>query len=318
MSKSDFLVIATALTGVIMMGSCNDKDDIHEIESHPVRFTAAIAQPALLQGAPITKAAGNQWDPGDEIGIFMLQHGTIKVEEFTENRRYSTTGDGNFTSKDGNEIFYPNSRDKVDFIAYYPFAGNVQVDGTLDVDVSGIQTSATQAATDLLWAHADNSGNGYIRDTNNAVALSFNHKLAKLVMKCKAASNVGISSFDGVKVNINGMKTKNTLSLSDGKLGTPEVTAVVIPRKQAAPEPGFGAVYDAIVLPATYAANMITVDFIISGGDKFTWKVPASIFQGGNEYIYEITLNRTGVHFTSTIVPWNMIDRGQMEANESN
>lgn len=313
MRKRNFLAVSIALAVVVIMGSCSVNDDIHENENNAVRFSAGVGEMASPKGG--TKAAGNQWAPNDAIGIFMAENGST-TNILAANKQYTTTGDGNFTARAGDEIFYPMDGSKVDFIAYYPWANNKLMSDVLDVDVAGVQTSATQAATDLLWAKADNSGSGYdkVTNKNTAVALAFNHKLAKMVMKCNAAPNVGISNFDGVTVSINGMNTKNTFTLSDGTLGTPDIPAAITPRKLAASEAGFAATYDAIILPETYAVNVVTVEFTIPGGDVFTWKVPATTFDGGSEYVYEVILSRTGVEFTGTIKQWNTIDRGQMTA----
>ncbi len=167
MRKSNFLVMLGALAGVMMLGACSVNDDITDnTDDGAVHFTAGIAQVATPQGAPVTKAAGTTWGSGDAIGIFMVGNGgTTNVIE--TNKEYTTTGSSTFTATTGNEIFYPMDGSKVDFIAYYPYESSVTaIDNTIDVNVSGTQTTASQAGIDLLWAKADNSTAGYDKETN--------------------------------------------------------------------------------------------------------------------------------------------------------
>ncbi len=304
MKKINFLAMTGALAGVMMMGACNVNDDIADnADNGAVRFTAGIAHEA-----PATRAAGTTWAASDDIGIFMVGHrGTTVVMDAT-NKQYTTPGSGTFTAVPGDEIYYPQTG-AVDFIAYYPYASSVTAIGdNISVDVAGTQTTASQAGIDLLWAKADNSGNGYDKDTSGNPALSFDHKLAKIVMNCTAEANVGITNFDNVTVSIAGMNTENTLTLSDGTLGTPETVAAITPRKIATADT-FMASYDAIILPDSYLDDEVTVTFTTGGGQTFTWTLEAddAVFAGGNEYTYDVTLISTGtggVKVTGTINPW--------------
>lgn len=308
--NSKFLVMLGALVCAVLVSSCSVNDDIEDnSDNGAVRFTAGIAEVATPAGSPVTKAAGTDWAADDAIGIFMVAHGGTSTVH-AANKQYTTlAGGSNFTAVAGNEIYYPQTG-KVDFIAYYPWKTGYTLGTAIDVEIATTQTAANQPEFDLLYATADNSSNGYDKATNgnDNVALTFDHKLSKLVMNCTGDPSVGTLPAD-MTVSISGMNTKNTFDLPTGAIGTtPGTPAPITPRKIAT-EATFDASYDAIIMPGTYGADDVKVTFTVNG-ETFTWKVPATTFAPGTEYIYEITVTRTGVKFTGTIRPWNQVPGG--------
>lgn len=302
-----------ALACAVLVSSCNVNDDIEDnSDKGAVRFTAGIDQVATPQTTPGTRASGTTWSSGDAIGIFMVGNGSANVMMSAANKQYTTpTGGSNFAAEAGHEIYYPQTS-AVDFIAYYPYNAAHTALGNIDVEI-GVQTA--QPTFDLLWAKADNSGNGYNKDADagTMVALAFEHKLAKLTMDCKADPSLGVGNLDGMTVSITGMNTRNTFGLGTGTfVGTPADPAPIEARQTTRAD-GFDATYDAIILPAGYATNEVKVTFTV-GGDPFVWDVPATTFEGGNDYIYAINITRTGVGFTGTIKPWNTINGGPATA----
>ncbi|MDR2815990.1 MAG: fimbrillin family protein [Proteiniphilum sp.] len=296
--KGKILVLGAALVYAAMFTSCNMNDDIQDETNPPqaVCFSAGIAGQAVQNGAPGTRAAGDAWAANDAIGIFMVGNGTTTIAENAANKQYTTAGTSAFTAVPGDEIYYPMDGSAVSFIAYYPWKTGNTLTGNISVDVSGAQDATKQAAIDLLWS--DNAKNFSKASTGN-VALEFKHKLSKIVMNCTADASVG-APLTGMSVTIKGMNTKNTLKPEDGSLGTANTPAAITPRTITN-----GSKYDAIVLPGSYAADGVTVEFTV-GSDTFTWKLPAAAakFEAGNEYTYEVTLKRTGITVTGTINPW--------------
>lgn len=311
--KSNFLVTMGALVCAVMMSSCSVNDDIeYNNDNGAVRFTAGIAQVATPQGAPVTKAAGTTWANGDAIGIFMAAHGgTTNV--LAENKKYTTTGSSSFTPASGEEIFYPQAG-AVDFIAYYPWKTGYTLGTAINVEINTTQTTENQPTFDLLRAKADNSGNGY--NKGDAVALTFDHMLARIEMTIVKPStinpnNTGLTDADltGMTVTVTGMNTTNTFDLSAGTWGLiPDAEADITPRTITDAE-----AYDAIILPGSYAAGDVTVEFTIKPNtpdeETFVWTLPVTNFAGGNEYPYDVTITRTGVQATGTIRPWTNNNR---------
>ena len=307
-AKTSSFFVAATLICALAFTSCNVNDDITDETSQAVRFCASIDNQAVAN-APETRAAGAAWNNGDAIGIFMVKNGTTTISEQAVNKPYTTQGAATFTAAAGNEIYYPMNGSAVDFIAYYPYESGNVLTTAINVEIGTTQTTASQAGFDLLWARADNSGNGYNKISHAAtpVAFVFNHKLAKIVMNCSADASVG-TALTGMTVTIKGMNTKNTFNLATGVLGTPGTPAAITPHTVAD-----GAIYDAIIMPGGYATGALTVEFTV-GGETFTWNVGAETFVAGNEYTYAITLTRTGVIVTGTINPWIPVVRDPVEA----
>ena len=309
MKTSKTLAMIAAVGLMAGFSSCNVNDDIEDGDQpQAVNFTAGITNQAVQDGAPQTRAAGTAWSDGDAIGIFMVNKGLTTIAEQAENKQFTTTGSSTFTAVPGDEIYYPmEETDKVDFIAYYPYASGNVLTTPIDVTI-GLQTN--QPAFDLLWTKADNGGTGYDKNThkNTNVELKFDHKLSKIVMNVKAETNTGITAgdFATATVVINGMYTKNTFDLATGALGVAHTTAAITPRKLGTEPSGFLATYDAIVMPySSYAANEVTVVFTV-GGNPYTWTLKAAdaVFAPGNEYTYAVTLTKTKVLVEGTINPW--------------
>lgn len=306
------LVMLSALAGAMSLVSCSN-DEEESVNNGAVRFTAGIGKEAVVSGTE-TRASGTAWGSGDHIGIFMVNHGATTIAEGAANKQYTTAhGDGGFTPIMGDEIYYPMDGAAVDFIAYYPYAGTATLDDLLSVEIGTVQTTASQAGFDLLWAKANNSGNGYNKEHPGTVAFTFGHCLSKLTMNCKVHASVGASMPDDATVTIKGMNTRNTFDLKTGAPGaTPDTPADISPNK-APGIAGFHAAYDAIIMPCSYAAGAVTVEFEISG-EVFTWEVEAIDFKAGSEYIYEVNITRTGVQVQGTINPWNPVERGPVTA----
>lgn len=309
------MILLSALAAVALITSCNNDNDEATVNDGSVRFTAGIGSEAVA--TPTTRAAGTTWGARDKIGVFMVARGTDDVAERADNRMYTTSGDGNFSTDAANMIYYPMNNSPVDFIAYYPHRDGASLDAPFTVDIATTQTDGSQPGFDFLWARADNSGAGYKKSDADDPALNFTHSLAKLTMNCKVHSSVGNASLlDDATVTIHGTLIHGTFDLKTGKptgrhpANTP---ADITPRRLAAVPAGFHAAYDAILLPGNYAHGLLTVDFNLDG-EIFTWDVESIEFEPGHEYIYEVTITYTGVTANGTIKPWTQEVKGPVTA----
>lgn len=302
MKRNKLQSMVITFAGVLALASCAN-DDNQENSPRAIQFTGGIGEQAVA--TPQGRASEATWGNDDAIGIFMVAHGQTSIAENAVNKQFTTGGNGTFTPVPGDEIYFPvDGTHKVDFIAYYPYKAGVVLDGNIDVNTAD---QSKQATFDLLWAKADNNGAGYNKETPATVPLAFEHKLAKLAMNCKTDPNVGVSSLDGMTVVVKGMNTKTTFTVKDGTLGTSATAADMTARKIATAD-GYLASLDAIILPGSYQAGVVTVEFTLNN-ETYTWNVGAAEFTAGNAYVYEVILSRTGVKVTGTIKPWNTIDK---------
>ena len=202
----------------------------------------------------------------------------------------------------------------VDFIAYYPYRDDASLNQAPSVVIPTVQTDASQAGCDLMLAKADNGGAGYRKTDAGNPALNFTHRLSKLTMNCKVDVSVGDALLlDDATVTIHGMYTTGFFYLNTGSLYISRNPEDITPRRLAASPAGFHGAYDAIIMPAGYAAAALTVDFILNG-NTFTWNVGAIDFEPEHEYIYEVTITYTGVTANGTIKPWDHEVKGPVTA----
>ena len=294
--KTKRFLSAVVIVATVTFTSCNNViNDIADDNSpEAVKFSAGIE---ATPKAP-TYASGTSWDPGDAIGIFMVENGTFDISLGAENKEYTTTaGDGDFTAVAG-DIYYPQSGD-VDFIAYYPWQTGMDLTDPYEVDVSD---QSDPEAIDLLWAMADNGGSGY---NSGGVAFAFSHMLTRIVLTAVNGDGLIAADLTGMTAKISGMNTKADFDLADGELDTPTDVANIDLQHVAGK-------YEAILVPQSVVSDAMEVTFTLdNGAGEFVWKVPATTFEAGKEYTYTITLNRSGeITFTGTINPWLTEDGG--------
>ena len=118
MKKFRFLYIAAA---ALLFAACaNEEDGIGN--NGPV---AATVQADIVKNA--TRATtGNTWSKNDAIGVNVTSTGYT----IGDNVKYTTTGDGNFTSD--NPIYFASATEEVQFCAYYPYQENVDGNGIVN------------------------------------------------------------------------------------------------------------------------------------------------------------------------------------------
>ena len=251
------------------LSACNKEDEqLSNSQSLPVSFDASV-----FQGVQ-TRVIGNEWESGDKIGVFAIKNGSTlnegSIVENYDNLSFSTSGNGQFY-QDGQAIYYPEDGSAIDFISYYPYKPNL-TSYNYPIDIAD--------QVDLLYSN--NLKNATKVNTSNT--LDFNRALSKLAISIEPK---GEGSLEGLSIEIEGLKTKASFSLVDGKL-TVDDTAN---GKLLLTPTGTNTKKEVttILLPTT-EENSIKVVFKI--GDKVTykWTIP-HLLEGGSLYSYQINLN---------------------------
>ena len=285
--------VAAILTAAAIFGSCSHDDD-PDITPQAVRFTSSINE-----ASHTLKASGASWAANDAVGIYMLA--TTPANNAENKRHVTATGSSAFAAVAGQEIYYPQNGEDVDFVAYYPYKDNI---GGMNYPVN-VATQTDQSAIDLLYSNNAVGKN----KTDGDVALYFTHKLSKIVVNTVNGDGFGSPNFGPMTMKIRGMNTTATFDLRTGTLGDGGNPAPITPL----PVGIGGERYEAIVLPATFAAEGdMTMEFELNNakGEVLTWKCPAGeSFEAGKQYTYRMTISRTRVIATCTITDWNDVER---------
>ncbi|MDR2389200.1 MAG: fimbrillin family protein [Tannerellaceae bacterium] len=306
MKRMNFLTMATLVASAMFI-SCNNHDD--EVGNNAnakanrveVKFSANTAQLT-------TRVSGTNWAAMDPIGIYMLKSNyTLNSDHISEgvnNRRYMADSDGSmptFTPVDGMDgtIYYPTAGN-VKFIAYYPYNASVT---NFETTVS-LADQTDLSAIDLMYAAPTEE---YSEDSEIPVALTFKHKLVKLLFNLSNGAGVTTSVDQGIRVDILGQKTQATLNLSDASV-TPsgDTNAIMLEG---------GATIQGIVLPNENFSNM-SFAFTNKANETFTSKIPdsSSNWESGYMYTYHVTLQKNEAVIKGTISAWGEGTNGTVTA----
>ena len=251
-----------------------------------------------------SRATAAAWEPGDAIGIYMVEAGSVAVTGGAENRLYTTAaGDGAFTADEANTIYFPQDGTAVDFLAYYPRVA-VSADGTFTLDVTD---QSDLSSLDLLTARASSTGTAPLDKDHPAVALAFSHRMTSLELAIEAGTGLATADLVGLRVEITGQRVAGNYDPVAGLLGV-DATPVETVALAVTPD---GRAARGILLPTTGTTGMNPVIagrellFTLPTGEVLRWSIPDDkSFNRGEKNLYTIRVNRTGLDVTSTIVDW--------------
>lgn len=279
----------------MFLASCAKESSIET--DNTIKFNGKISN---LQATSNTGTSSTTWSSNDEIGIFMVNSGGAIVAEGNSNRRYIYTNSVFSPASIDQNIYYPVSDSKVDFIAYYPYKSSANLSSLLAIDVAD---QRNQANIDLLHVISANNGLGFNKTAGTNVPLTFDHKLSKVIIKPIAGQGLNNSSsaWRDMIVTLTGFNTRGNFNLATGLMSNISTPLSITPFTRI-----LGTSYEAIVVPSVYRnQGDISISFEISG-ENYVWRsVGAEMFEPGKEYAFELTINKTGLVLSSvTINDW--------------
>ena len=249
-----------------------------------------------VTGGIQTRAFDDRWEENDEIGIFGFTQGDAPTQAYSNVRYVTKNGDGAFTP-DGNTIYLPTDDSSLDFVAYYPHTASLTADGIYAVDVTD---QSGQKDIDLMAA-SKQTGNRI----DATVAFNFVHKLSKVIFTFKPGDGMTDTELAGMTVQLTNQQTLATFDVTqpDGEVVVGTNTPATLTLNTAAD----GSSSEGIVLPSSDFSGMTLHLELSDGSSFFNWDLNNSIadkFEAGKKYVYDITVNRTGLGVTSTIEDW--------------
>ena len=263
--KKVFLSILLPIAIILgMMTGCDlitgYKDDPVPAERVAVKLKADIKPVSLL------KVANDQWEVGDNVGLFMKKAGesltaaeAIFPDPDGANNRQMGVTPATGALASATPVLYP-LEGNVDFVAYYPHTTPLGANFTLPVNLAG-QASALHG--ELLYS--DNAKNKpAVRDSE--VELNFNYSLVKIKVNVVPVSGSELEKedFDGLTMGFEGMFTKANLQLADGSFaGHSDKTEISLYRADG--KTALSADFEALLLPANVSVGDVTVKFYIAG-----------------------------------------------------
>lgn len=283
-----FAAVTLALAG------CNQESNTPEKENDsrvPVRVSSNIE---------VSRAVDNAWEENDAIGIFMLNNDAVDTYSNVEYTTPET--DGAFAPKD-QVIYLPVDGTARDFVAYYPYQSSM----TDDIYSIDLTNQADQSAIDFMTSEKDNgeySTVAGIDKTSPEVNFRFRHRLSKLRLNIQTGAGfIGDNSeLAGMEVKLTNQQTTGTCNVLTDNAVTITPASNTIELLTAAN----GLSAEAIVFPSNDYTDM-QFEFHVIGHEPYKWSLSESTatkFEEGKSYIYNITINKTGVSVSSTIENW--------------
>lgn len=308
MKKFRFLYIAAA---ALLFAACaNEEDGIGN--SGPV---AATVQADIVKNA--TRATtDNTWSNNDAIGVNVTSYGYT----IGDNVKYTTTGDGNFTSD--NPIYFADARETVIFNAYYPYQENVDGNGIVNNWNMAEVKEGEPCPADFLFARdaTATKSSPQVQFTGDN---QFKHCMSMIRLTFKAG--------DGI--NANNANLKNKLKLKGiyktGSINT-LTGEVTVSGDRGIYESDVndkslknGVTCEFIVFPQSLDNNKMDIELEVADNgsiNTYTASLPSSTnneFKGGNQYTYTIRICNTGVIIENAgIESWQPNEEGPLDAEQ--
>lgn len=308
MKKFRFLYIAAA---ALLFAACaNEEDGIGN--SGPV---AATVKADIVKN--ITRATtGDTWSKNDAIGVYVTSPGYT----IGDNVKYTTTGDGNFTSD--NPIYFADARETVNFNAYYPYKENMDGNGIVNNWNMAEVKEGEPCPADFLFAtgatatksspQVQFTGDNQFKHCMSMIRLTFkagkgineNNAFLKNVLKLKGIYKTGSINTQTGEVTISGDRGIYESDVDDKSLKN-------------------STTCEFIVFPQSLDNNKMDIELEVADNGTINTYIASltsstnNEFKGGYQYTYTISINNTGVVIENAgIERWQTIDEGPLDAEQ--
>ena len=308
MKKFRFLYIAAA---ALLFAACaNEEDGIGN--NDPV---AATVKADIVKN--ITRATtGDTWSKNDAIGVYVTSPGYT----IGDNVKYTTTGDGNFTSD--NPIYFADARETVNFNAYYPYQENMDGNGIVNNWNMAEVKEGEPCPADFLFARdaTATKSSPQVQFTGDN---KFKHCMSMIRLTFKAGDGINASNaFLWNKLKLKGIYKTGSINTLTGEVtvsGDRGIYESDVNDKSLKN----GVTCEFIVFPQSLDNNKMDIEFEVADNgtiNTYTTSLPSSTnneFKGGNQYTYTIRICNTGVVIEkANIESWQPNYEGSLDAEQ--
>ena len=306
MKKFRFLYIAAA---ALLFAACaNEEDGIGN--NGPV---AATVKADIVKN--VTRATtGNTWSNNDAIGVYVTSTGYT----IGNNVKYTTTGDGKFTSD--NPIYFADARETVNFNAYYPYQENVDGNGIVNNWNMAEVKEGEPCPADFLFATGATAtkSSPQVQFTGDN---QFKHCMSMIRLTFKAGD--GINPYNAILKNqlkLKGIYKTGSINTQTGEVtiyGDRGIYESDVDNKSLKN----GATCEFFVFPQSLDNNKMDIELEVADNgtiNTYTTSLTSSTnneFKGGYLYTYPIRINNTGVVIENAgITAWLPSEEGGLDA----
>ena len=303
-----FKIFYIAAAALLFAACANEEDGIGN--SGPV---AATVQADIVKN--VTRATtDNTWSNNDAIGVNV----TSKGYTIGDNAKYTTTGDGKFTSD--NPIYFASATEEVQFCAYYPYQENVDGNGIVNNWNMAEVKEGEPCPADFLFATGATAtkSSPQVQFTGDN---QFKHCMSMIRLTFKAGD--GINPYNAILKNqlkLKGIYKTGSINTQTGEVtiyGDRGIYESDVDNKSLKN----GATCEFIVFPQSLDNNKMDIELEVADNgtiNTYTTSLPSSTnneFKGGYLYTYTISIHNTGVVIDKAgITAWLPSDEGGLDA----
>ena len=305
-----FKIFYIAAAALLFAACANEEDGIGN--SGPV---AATVQADIVKN--VTRATtDNTWSNNDAIGVNV----TSKGYTIGDNAKYTTTGDGKFTSD--NPIYFASATEEVQFCAYYPYQENVDGNGIVNNWNMAEVKEGEPCPADFLFANdaTATKSSPQVQFTGDN---QFKHCMSMIRLTFKAGD--GINENNAIlknKLKLKGIYKTGSINTQTGEVtiyGDRGIYESDVDNKSLKN----GATCEFIVFPQSLDNNKMDIELEVADNgtiNTYTTSLTSSTnneFKGGYLYTYPIRINNTGVVIDKAgIESWQPNEEGPLDAEQ--
>jgi len=264
----------------------------------------------------ITKVSDTGFENSDQIGVFVTDYSGSTAGLLSPTTNHGTNVKhtyiselNSWTPESGKEIYWNDAVTKVDVYGYYPYNTSVTSISEYPFSVQSDQsTSSNYFKSDFLWAKTSN-----VTAQTFPVALSFGHKMSKIVITTNVGVGFTTSEFNAAtkSVEILGVKLSSKINLSNGIVSVDNsvVNGTITPKAS-------GNVFTAILVPQTILESTVFIKATVNGVVYYYSK--GFTFESNKQYNFTITVNKNSLSVMSNgVSEWTVDENVYLTKEEA-
>ncbi|AEC02728.1 fimbrillin family protein [Parasphaerochaeta coccoides] len=332
--RKNSIVFVSIFLMLFVFVACSGEVEVPHASA--VRFTTEIGRKVMADSA---------WQAGDEVGIYMVEHGALAASDTTGTRAnkayradasspisgFSPVDDANTLTWDD---FAAGADSTFDFISYYPYVSSISDTTALPIDVYPDFGEQDTGKADFLWGHSkdvETYGDG-IQNNTSMVQLKLDHMLSHVVVNIAPSDSIdkAIITEDGATLaaTVKGVTTHAAINLNTGTV-TPrgDDTASIHMKdisdtlSQADQNAGKRR-FEAVLIPMAHTRELLDaleLEFVLTdargSSTTYTW-TPTSVaenketlihFDAGKQHVYNMMLNTTTSHVAVAAIDMGIV-----------
>ena len=247
-----------------------------------------------------TRANDSGFENGDQVGIYVVDNvdgssGTLSTTaNHANNVKFTYSSTGNIWAPIvGSEIYWNDSKTKVDIYSYYPYSSSVGSTTEYPFSVYSDQSiSGNYYNSDFIWAKASS-----VTAQTDPVNIYFGHRMSKIVISTTAGAGFTESEFNAAtkSVQILGTKLSSKINLSSGAVivDNSTVNGTITPMAN-------GNVFTAVLVPQTIVESTVFIKITVNGVEHYYSK--GFTFETNKQYNFAISVNKNSLSVVSNSV----------------